>query len=106
MGPGGGSVGLFGRIGRVQDHPANLTQAVLIAQRVQEHYEVLQAQYPSMLAWVDQGCPEGDPTDAPPAEATFTTWPVIHAASSEQRNVTTFAMSSGVLIRFRHCIAT
>jgi hypothetical protein len=33
-------------------------------------------------------------------------WPVIHAASSEQRNVTTFAMSSGVLRRFRHCIAT
>lgn len=29
--------------------PANLTQAVLIAQRVQEHYEVLQAQYQTIL---------------------------------------------------------
>ena len=29
--------------------PANLTQAVLIAQRVQEHYEALQAQYQTIL---------------------------------------------------------
>ena len=29
--------------------PGNLTQAILIAQRVQEHYEVLQAQYQTIL---------------------------------------------------------
>jgi peroxiredoxin len=28
----------------------------------------------TLLAWVDQGCPEGDPADAPPAKAYATGW--------------------------------